>query len=142
MQAVSVRLWVVLAFAAVVACSSPTNADCTGRRDTPWCKMSDSELASEIDKAGGHVFIGFKDPAAAAGVDDLGHVLVSDSVVAGGKAWLRSVGVVIEFESMYVPAVSAVMPARLLGQIRHNPVVEYVEPIFPGTYLQKTVGGS
>jgi len=96
--------------------------------------MSDRELAAKIAKAGGRVFIGFKDPGAAAGVDAYGRVLVSDAVVADGKAQLRALGVVIESEYTYIPAVQALMPASLLAKIRHNPVVEYVEPIFPGMY--------
>jgi len=131
----------VLTFVVLTACDSPVSANCTGRRDTPWCKMSDGELADQIERAGGHVFIGFKDPGAAAGVDEYGNTLVSDSVVASGKAWLRSLGVVIESEFMYVPAVAAIMPARLLGKIRHNPVIEYVEPIFAGSFFHKTVSG-
>src|SRR6266550_4003670 len=121
-----------MAFAVLAACNSPLAVDCTGRRDTPWCRMGDAELAAAIAKADGRVFIGFKDPRAAAGVDEQGHVLVSDSVVAGAKAWLRSLGVTIESE--FPSAVVALMQVQLLREIRHNPVVEYVEPIFPGTF--------
>lgn len=138
LSVVCAHVSVVLAVAALAACSSPVNADCTGRRDTPWCRMSDGELADEIAKAGGRVFIGFKDPGAATGVDEYGHVLVSDAVVTDGKAQLRALGVVIEFEYIDVPAVEALMSAQLLGKIRHNPVVEYVEPIFPGTFVHET----
>jgi len=82
MQPVSL---LAMAFVVLAACNSPLAVDCTGRRDTPWCRMSDAELAAAITEAGGRVFIGFKDPGAAAGVDEYGRVLVSDSVVARAK---------------------------------------------------------
>jgi len=104
--------------------------------------MSDAELAAAIAEAGGRVFIGFKDPGAAAGVDEQGRVLVSDSVVAAAKTWLRSLGVTIESDLPSEPAVVALMQVSLVRPIRHNPVVEYVEPIFPGTFHHEVWSGT
>jgi hypothetical protein len=130
----AVIVWIA---AASLSCNSSTQsiAGCTGRRDTPWCRMDDGELQVAIEQAGGRVFIGFRNPGASAGVDEQGHNLTSASVVADGKAWLRSIGVVIEFESQ-LPYVAAQMEPSLLQQIRHKSFVEYVEPIFPGTFFQ------
>lgn len=109
------------------------------RMDTPWSRMSDAELATKIAEAGGRVFIGFKDTFAAAGVEEFGLVLASDSAVAAGKALLRALGVVIEFEFIKTPAVVARMPSGLLEQLRRNPLIEYVEPVSVGVrHVQTT----
>lgn len=100
--------------------------------------MTDAELAGKIAEAGGRVFIGFKDAGALAGVDEVGRVLASALAVAAAKAELRALGVGIEFEFIDMPTVVARMPTALLGQIRQNPLIEYVEPIFPGVRLVQT----
>lgn len=100
--------------------------------------MSDAELAAKIDEAKGRVFVGFKDAFAAAGVEEFGLVLASDSAVAAGKALLRALGITITFEFIKTPAVVAHMPSALLGQLRRHPLIEYVEPIFPGVRHAQT----
>lgn len=106
------------------------------RTDTPWRQMTDAELAGKIAEAGGRVFIGFKDVDAAAGVDEAGRVLASASAVAAAKTELHRLGVEIESEFIDMPSVVARMPAgmpiTLLGQLRRNPLIEYIEPILPG----------
>jgi hypothetical protein len=99
--------------------------------------MSDSELAAKITEAGGRVFIGFKASGAAAGVDERGRVLVGAGVVADAKSQLRALGVILDFEFIDMPSVVARMSAMLLPQIRQNPEVEYVEPIFPGVFASQ-----
>ena len=47
------RPLLVAALVAVAACNSPVDASCTGRRDTPWCRMNDAALAAEIETSGG-----------------------------------------------------------------------------------------
>lgn len=108
------------------------------RTDTPWRLMTDAELGSKIAEAGARVFIGFKDPGAAGGVDELGRVLASASSVAAAKAQLRALGVDFEIEFIDMPMVAARMSAGLLPQVRQNPLIEYVEPIFPGVRLVQT----
>jgi hypothetical protein len=105
--------------------------------NTPWRRMSDGELAAEISEAGGRVFIGFKDPQAGAGVDEIGRVLASPASVAAAKAQLRALGVGVEFEFSDMPSVIAHMPANLLPQLRANPLIEYIEPIFPGRWADQ-----
>lgn len=108
------------------------------RTDTPWRRMSDAELSAKIAEANGKVFIGFKDPTAAAGVEEFGRVIASPASVAAGKAHVRALGIQITHEYILVPAVVAVMPASLLPQLRANHLVEYVEPIFPGVRHSQT----
>lgn len=105
------------------------------RTDTPWRLMSDVELATKVAEAGGRVFIGFKDPEAAAGVDEMGRVLASRSSVAAAKALLRGRAVELEFEFIDMPTVIARIPSASVGELRHHALIEYIEPIFPGSYL-------
>lgn len=104
------------------------------RRDTPWRGMSDAQLSAKVSEADGRVFVGFKDAFAVAGVDEFGHVIASDSSVRNAKALLRAFGVPLEFEFTDMPAVIARVPAMLVGQLRANRLIEYIEPIFPGRY--------
>jgi subtilisin family serine protease len=99
--------------------------------------MSDDELSRRIAEAGGRVFIGFKNPLELAGVDERGRALASPASIAAGKAHLRTVGVGLEFEFIDMPMVIARMPAARLAQLRRHPLIEYIEPIFPGTYTQQ-----
>lgn len=108
------------------------------RTDTPWRGMTDAELSAKVAEAQGKVFIGFKDPTAAAGVDEAGRVLASASSLVAAKAQVRALGIEITYEFVDMPMVLARMPTALLSQLRQNPLIEYVEPIFPGTYLEQT----
>lgn len=139
LRGIVARTSATIALAAVTAgCEAPITVvqqeHCVGRRDTPWCPMSDAELAAAVDSAGGRVFIGFRDPDENAGVTELGEVLASDASVAAGKALLRSLKIEITFEFELTPSVVARMPGALVRQVRANPYIEYIEPIFPGTY--------
>jgi len=116
----------------------PIQAQGHRRDDTPWRGMADATLAAKIAEAGGRVFIGFKDPSSAAGVDETGRVLASRSSVAAAKALLRQRGTTFEFEFTDMPAVVARIPAAAVTGLRHNPLVEYIEPIFAGTYSAQT----
>ncbi|HUL04048.1 MAG TPA: S8 family serine peptidase [Gemmatimonadales bacterium] len=109
----------------------------TIERDMPWRDMSDSVLEAKIQEAGGSVFIGFKDSSAAAGVNERGVTLASASSVANAKERLRQLGVTVRFEYEHVPAVAAHMAPSSLPLIRHDPLVEYVEPIFPGRFASQ-----
>jgi subtilisin family serine protease len=106
----------------------------SSRRDNPWTPMTDVELADKVKLARGRVFIGFKEATATDGVTDDGHVLVSASTVKAAKAELRGIaGVAIEREYALVPALVATLPTQAVAGLRHNPNVDYIEPIFPGT---------
>ncbi len=117
---------------------TPVQAKGARRDDTPWRRMTDAELASKVADASGRVFIGFKDPGAGAGVDESGRVLVSRPNVAAAKAQLRALGLGFEIEFVDMPAVVTRIPPRLVAHLRANPLIEYVEPIFPGTYTAQT----
>lgn len=131
------RSFAIAALIALATACTPVTVEqrepCVGRRDTPWCPMSDAELAAAVDSAGGRVFIGFKDPDAAAGVDEKGRVLANPESVLAGKKFLRSLDIVFTWESADMPMLVGVMPGKLVGQVRANPFIEYIEPIFPGT---------
>lgn len=100
--------------------------------------MTESELTAKIAEAGGSVFIGFKDPAAAGGVDEFGRVLASAASVVAGKAHARALGIEITYEFIDMPmALGRMSPARL-AQLRASPLIEYVEPILPGIFLSQT----
>lgn len=103
------------------------------RMDTPWRGMSDSVLAAKVGEAGGRVFIGFKDPDAEAGVDEFGQVLASPGSITAGKALLRSQGSDFEIEFTKTPSVVTRIPTTVVAALRHNPLIEYIEPIFPVT---------
>lgn len=104
------------------------------RWDTPWWKMSDSELADSVAAAHGRVFIGFKEPGARGGVDDWGQVIVSDATVAAGKRSLRSLGLAFDMEHRLIPAVVTTIAPSQVARLRALPFVDYVEPVVIGTY--------
>lgn len=131
--------------ALAIACSQsvdvPADApapSCVGTRafSAPWHELSDSQLRVEIDRACGHVFVGFKEEGAARGVDAVGRSLTSAETVSRMKRFLTERGVRLEWASSDLPHVSARMDARLdlVVEIRHHPNVDNLEPIFPGTY--------
>ena len=99
------------------------------RAETPWRRMTETQLSAEIVKAGGRVFIGFKEALADRGVDELGRVFTSQATLVMAKASVRSLGIEITMEFGSMPHVVARMPAHLLSQLRRNPLVEYVEPV-------------
>jgi subtilisin family serine protease len=100
--------------------------------------MSDEVLARKAAEAHGRVFIGFKDPGTDAGVDEKGRVLASQSSIGAAKALLRQRGIPLEFEFLDMPAVIARIPTAAVADLRHHPLIEYIEPIFPGTYDAQT----
>lgn len=105
------------------------------RWDTPWWEMSYEELTDTIRSAGGHVFIGFKDAGTRAGVNDCGRVLVSHATIAQGRALVQELGGVIRRDYEGAPYISASIPPDLVPVLRANPIIDYVEPIFPGVRL-------
>lgn len=118
--------------------SPPTDIRPSGaptRWDAPWYSMSDEQLEEEVARANGRVFIGFKEADARAGVDDFGRVLASDRTVDVAKEFLRSLGLTLEREYGLIPAVVTTIPPSMAGALRSDPVIDYVEPIFPGEYL-------
>jgi hypothetical protein len=108
------------------------------RRDTPWRRMSNEDLARSVAEAGGRVAIGFKEPGAEEGVNDFGRVLVSPATVRAAKEDLRRLGISFEIEDRLIPAVVARISPSLVATLRANPRVEYVEPIVMGRRGQST----
>lgn len=104
----------------------------------PWRGMTDAELAGHVARAGGRVFIGFKELGAARGVDARGRVLVSEATVGRAKADLRARGLELEREYRLTPTVVARIPAHLVPVLRKLPFVDVVEPIFPGERLAQS----
>jgi hypothetical protein len=119
------------------ALSLRVDGDGPSRRDTPWRRMSNAELIAKVTEAGGRVFVGFKNPDAAQGVDERGRVLAASNAVSLGKASLRSMGAQVELEFKKTPVVVASMSPAMVAALRRSPYVEYVEPIFPGEYLSQ-----
>lgn len=105
------------------------------RYDTPWRTMSDDELSAQVTAANGRVFIGLKEAADPGGVDALGRVLVRPTTSASAKSQLRGLGLQFTIEYTLIPAVVARIPETLVAELRRNPLIDYIEPIFPGERL-------
>lgn len=101
--------------------------------------MSDAQLAGEIGKVQGRVMIGLKAPANSAGMDGLGQPLVDAATMAQGKAALKSLGLKFLYEFRNQPAVVADISASaaLIGVLRANLFVDYVEPDAKGGLLSQ-----
>lgn len=145
------RLALVAGLAGLAACSdtlvepadlSPAGAavpaPAAQEHAAPWSGMTDEELARHVEKAGGRVFVGFKEPGAARGVDGRGRVLVSRETVSRAKADLRARGLAFEMEYQLTPTVVTTIPASLVPVLRKLPFVDVVEPIFPGVRLAQS----
>lgn len=104
------------------------------RKDTPWQRMTDTELALAVQGVEGRVVVGFKDPLAAEGVDNAGRILATESSSRMAKQMLRTVGAQILYEFKRQPAVVATISPTLVASLRANPLVEYVEPSSRGTW--------
>lgn len=109
------------------------------RKDTPWTKMTDAQLADEIGKVHGRVMIGLKARGSSAGMDGLGQPLVDAATVAQGKIALKSLGLKFLFEFRNQPAIVADMPVSvaLIVNLRANQFVDYVEPDAKGGLLSE-----
>lgn len=105
---------------------------------TPWLDMTDDELAEAVSTADGRVFVGFKEAEAIGGVDAAGRIVVPRATLQEGKDYLASLGLSLEREYELVPAVVTTIAPDLVGTLRANPLIEYVEPILPGRFLQDT----
>jgi hypothetical protein len=99
--------------------------------------MNSVELAAKINEAGGRAFVGFKEITDGRGVDEMGRVLVSEGTVGAAKRAIRAAGVLIEKEFEYIPAVVVRIAPTALEHLGNNPMIEYIEPIFPGRYLSQ-----
>jgi hypothetical protein len=102
------------------------------RYDSPWYWLTDAELSAAVAAAGGRVSIGFKDPNERGGVDEEGRVICSPASEAAGKQFLRDLGLEIELEFVFAPAVTLVVPVELVPVIRSNPLIDYIDPALPG----------
>lgn len=110
------------------------------RENTPWKRMTDADLTRAVERADGRVFIGFKEVGTRGGVDNLGRVLISADAVRSAKRYLRSLDVAILWEPRTtMPQIVAKVPPALVTALRAHPSIDYIEPIFPGTYDQQVV---
>ena len=70
------------------------------------------------------------------GVDARGHSTTSSASVAAGKAFVRDLDMRFDVEFRLIPAVSATIPTNRISElvplIRHNPRVDYIEPVQTG----------
>jgi hypothetical protein len=137
-------LFVLASLAVTAGCSafllvSPDSPDasCVETRafSKPWHDLSDAELRTEIDRACGRVFVGFKEEGATRGVDLQGRSLTSAETLARMKAHLTESDITIEWAAIDLPHVSARMSPSLalVTELRRHPNVDFLEPIFPGT---------
>jgi hypothetical protein len=139
------RALVCLGFLALASgCNASVDAtepQCTDTRlfSQPWDELSDAELRVEIARACGRVFVGFKEEGPARGVDPQGRNLTTAETVNRMKRYLVERGVTIEWQGGDLPHVSARMPThlQLVRELRRHPNVDYLEPIFPGTFLNR-----
>jgi subtilisin family serine protease len=109
--------------------ASRSAAQVHSRRDTPWATLSDDELTARVAQADGLVFIGFKDPSAHAGADERGRVLATSAAKIAARGLLAGAGATIEFVPQETPYVVARIPLAAISGLRHNPHIEYIEPI-------------
>src|SRR3982750_1357358 len=84
---------------------APDEMSCTMTRafSRPWAELTDAQLAVEVDRACGLVFIGLKEEGAARGVDPQGRSLTSAETVGHMKAELSARGIVIQGASSDLP---------------------------------------
>lgn len=131
-----------LIFVIVSACSSserltgPCDPSTATRQFTaPWAELSDSQLRIEIERACGRVFVGFKEAQAARGVDAQGRSLTTQETVTRMKQYLIERGITVEWAAD-LPHVTGTMPPRLelVRELRDHPNVDYLEPVFPGSW--------
>jgi subtilisin len=109
------------------------------RKDTPWQRMTDEELAAKIAEVDGQVFIGFRNPGDRDGVDDRGRVLARANTVVEAKAMVRALSAEIVYEFVDMPAVAARISPDDVATLRRHPLVDYVEPsIVPGGTLSQS----
>lgn len=134
---------VLVAWSMINGCAAPDEltGPCTpveSREFTePWNQLSDAELYSEIVRACGHVFVGFKEASAPRGVDSFGVNLTSPATVASMKQYLLDRGFTFEWVSSDLPHGSGRIPLsqRLVSEVRRHSNIDYLEPIFPGVFL-------
>ncbi|MBX3147855.1 MAG: hypothetical protein KF785_13895 [Gemmatimonadales bacterium] len=93
-----------------------------------------SDLEAAVDRAGGRVAIGFKNPGEERGVSELGQVLTTPANVAQAKADLRALGLTFTYEFVRIPAVLATISSSQVGAILANPRVQYLEPPSGGSW--------
>ena len=123
-----------LAVAGLLACTN----DPTGVSDSVATQLKVAQAAADsVRAANGRVFIGFKEAGQVRGVDPQGRVLVSTETVFRMTSYLRDQGITIEIQYS-LPAVVGHIPltndlTTVVRQLRSNPNIDYVEPIYPGT---------
>ena len=114
------------------ACTSSPTRQYSG----DWHRLSDTQLRVEIGRACGHVFVGFKEAGAVRGVDPQGANLTSSETVSQMTRYLVDRGVTLEWQSANLPHVSGRMAPRLdlVRELRRHRNIDYLEPIFPGSF--------
>jgi subtilisin family serine protease len=93
--------------------------------------MSEDDLLARIADASGRVFIGFKSPDAGAGVDEHGRLLADARSIGLAREALAAASVDVRWAAPDMPAVVARIPQQAVRGLLHNPLIEYIEPIFP-----------
>lgn len=107
------------------------------RKDTPWNRMSDASLRVEVERAGGRVLIGLKNPDASEGVDNSGRVLFTMARMAEARARIESLGAQVEFEFDRFPVLVAYIAGDRVGLLRSDAYVDYLEPVTSGQWSQQ-----
>jgi subtilisin family serine protease len=107
------------------------------RKDTPWQRMTDSEMTRAVEEVGGRVLIGLKDPASDAGVDNRGRVLAATDAVLSAKAELGALGIDVDYEFEDFPVVVARIASTDVARLRASPYVDYLEPSAAGTWASQ-----
>lgn len=135
------RVALVALLATLAACAEPTGTApivCTPGQSTttmPWRQLPTPQLIAEVQRACGHVFIGFKEADAAYGEDEQGRSITSAETTARMKALLLERHVTFTEEFPNAPFIAGTMPIRpgLFIELRLHPNIDYIEPMFPGT---------
>lgn len=109
------------------------------RKDTPWQRMTDADLAAEVARAIGRVIIGLKDSTEVEGVDNTGRVGTSATSTARAKDRLKAGGMKFDYEFRQTPVVVATIRPDQVVQLRRDPYVDYIEPSVPGSWPAQVI---
>lgn len=94
-----------------------------------YAELSDEELWAYVERSGGRVDVGLKQPGQASGMSQ-GRIIASEATEAAGKRAILSIkGMEFTYEDELLPQVGLDIPnVTALSRLRALPFVDYVEP--------------
>lgn len=134
----SSAVFLCAASSVLASCSleSPVAPECVGNTRSAVACHSDAALLEMIAGVNGRVSIGFKESGTAYGVDPDGrNVTTAETTIAMTQLVIER-GVEVSYQFNRLPAVIGRIPlnAKLIGDLRRHPNVDYLEPDTFGTF--------